>query len=127
MPDLTDRMLDLACAQAAAWSAELGHCDLRVCVNVSLHLRQIPLDSIKIDRAFTDDIDTNPQSEHFLQALLTLGHDLGLRVIVEGVERRTQMQVLRRIGATFAQGYLFSHPVPPADVHLGNAAGFSTS
>ena len=189
MPDLTDRMLDLACAQAAAWSAELGHCDLRVSVNVSprsisdpglsdrvahhlqrhglapdqlaleitedallynlptaiavarrlrelgvvlslddfgagyssmLHLRQIPLESIKIDRAFTGDIDTNPQSEHFLQALLTLGHDLGLRVIVEGVERRTQMQVLRRIGATFAQGYLFSRPVPPEEVRLGN-------
>jgi diguanylate cyclase len=187
MPALTDHMLDLACAQAAEWSAELGQRDLRVSVNVSphsisdpslpdrvahylnrhdlgpgqlaleitedallhnlptaitvarrlrelgvvlslddfgtgysslLHLRQIPLHSIKIDRGFAGDIDTNPDTEQFLRALLALGRDLKLRVVVEGVERRTQVEVLHRIGATHAQGYLFGRPVPPQDVKL---------
>ena len=83
-----------------------------------LHLRQIPLDSIKIDRGFAGDIDTNPDTEQFLRALLALGRDLKLRVVVEGVERRTQVEVLHRIGATHAQGYLFGRPVPPQDVKL---------
>jgi EAL domain-containing protein (putative c-di-GMP-specific phosphodiesterase class I) len=81
-------------------------------------LRQIPLDTIKIDRGFAGDVDTNPDTEKFLRALLALGRDLGLRVIVEGVERRTQADVLRRIGATLAQGYLFGRPVPARDVQL---------
>jgi diguanylate cyclase len=83
-----------------------------------LHLRQIPLHSIKIDRGFAGDIDTNPDTEHFLRALLALGRDLELRVVVEGVERRTQVEVLHRIGAEHAQGHLFGRPVPPGDVRL---------
>ena len=80
------------------------------------HLRQIPLDSIKIDRGFAGDIDIDRDTEQFLRALLALGRDLKLRVVVEGVERRTQVEVLHRIGATHAQGYLFGLPVPPRDV-----------
>src|SRR3954466_7058140 len=83
-----------------------------------LHLRQIPLHSIKIDRGFAGDIDPNPDTEQFLRALLALGRDLKLRVVVEGVERRTQVEVLHRIGATHAQGYLFGRQVPPQDVTL---------
>jgi diguanylate cyclase len=86
-----------------------------------LHLRQIPLDSIKIDRGFAEDIDTNPDTERFLRAVLGMGRDLGLRVIVEGVERRSQVDVLRRIGATHAQGYLFGRPVAPEKVQLCRA------
>ena len=86
-----------------------------------LHLRQIPLHSVKIDRGFAGDIDTNPDTEHFMRALLALGRDLGLRVVVEGVERPAQVEVLRRIGCTHAQGYLFGRPVPPAEVALAAA------
>ena len=53
-----------------------------------------------------------------MRALLALGRDLGLRVVVEGVERREQAEVLRRIGCTHAQGYLFGRPVPPQQVRL---------
>jgi diguanylate cyclase len=83
-----------------------------------LHLRQIPLHSVKIDRGFAGDIDTNPDTEHFMRAVLSLGRDLGLRVVVEGVERTEQVDVLRRIGATHAQGFLFGRPVPAAEVPL---------
>ena len=83
-----------------------------------LHLREIPLDSIKIDRGFAGDVDTDPDTEQFMRALLALGRDLGLRVVVEGVERQEQAEVLRRIGCTHAQGYLFGRPVPPQQVRL---------
>jgi len=86
-----------------------------------LHLRQIPLSSVKIDRGFAGDIDTNPETEQFMRALLAFGRDLGLRVIVEGVERPAQVEVLRRIGGTHAQGHLFGRPVPADKVRLPEA------
>jgi EAL domain-containing protein (putative c-di-GMP-specific phosphodiesterase class I) len=81
-----------------------------------LHLKQIPLSSVKIDRGFVRDIDSNPASERFMRALLVLCRDLGLRVIVEGVERPEQADVLRRLGCSHAQGYLFGHPLRPEDI-----------
>lgn len=102
-------------------------CDLGVVLSLDdfgagysslLHLRQIPLNSVKIDRGFAGDIDTNPETERFMRALIAFGRDLGLRVIVEGVERPTQADVLRRIGGTLAQGHLFGRPVPAELVHL---------
>ncbi len=81
-----------------------------------LHLRRIPLDSLKIDRGFTNDVDTNQDTERFMRALLALGRDLALRVIVEGVERQTQADVLRRLGCTHAQGFLYGRPGPGLDV-----------
>jgi EAL domain-containing protein (putative c-di-GMP-specific phosphodiesterase class I) len=89
-----------------------------------LHLRQIPLSSVKIDRGFAGDIDTNPETEHFMRALLAFGRDLDLRVIVEGVERPAQVEVLRRIGGTLAQGHLFGRPVPAHDVRFSGADGW---
>ena len=91
-----------------------------------LHLREIPLDSIKIARGFAGDVDSDPDTEEFMRALLALGRDLGLRVVVEGVERREQAEVLRRIGCTHAQGYLFGRPVPPQQVRLPRLRTSST-
>ncbi|WP_375424484.1 EAL domain-containing protein [uncultured Friedmanniella sp.] len=86
-----------------------------------LHLRSVPLDAVKIDRGFVADVDTNPRTQRFLQALLALGHDLGLRVVVEGVERESQAEVLRDLGATYAQGQLFARPLPADEVDLSAA------
>lgn len=85
-----------------------------------LHLRSIPLDSVKIDRGFTSDVDANPRTARFLRALVTMGHDLGLQVIVEGVEREEQAVVLRQLGATHAQGFLYARPMPADQLHLAS-------
>lgn len=53
-----------------------------------------------------------------MQALLTMGHELGLRVVVEGVERVSQADVLRELGATHAQGYLYARPAPADQLDL---------
>ncbi len=76
--------------------------------------RQIPLDSLKVDRSFTRELGESPAADRFMRALLSLGRDLGLDVVVEGVEHEGQAAVLRRLGATHAQGWLFGRP-PPAD------------
>lgn len=83
-----------------------------------LHLRSIPLDVMKVDRGFTSDVDTNPRTRFFLRALLGMGHDLGLRVVVEGVERESQADALRDLGAVYGQGYRYARPAAPEELDL---------
>ncbi|HEY0814592.1 MAG TPA: EAL domain-containing protein [Pseudonocardia sp.] len=187
LPALTERMFDLACAQTAAWSRELGHHDLRVGVNVPaecvgdpdlpdrvaehlkrhalrphqltlevteealladleaaaavthklreldvrivlddfgrgfsslLHLQTLPLQSIKIDRGFILDVDTNPETRQFMRALRNLSRDLELVMVVEGVERQEQADTLRELGCTYVQGHLYGLPAPPGDIDV---------
>ena len=70
------------------------------------HLRGFPLASLKLDRSFLADIDTDPKAQPFLRAVVRLAKELGLRVIGEGVERDCQLDILRRLGCHLVQGYL---------------------
>ena len=88
-----------------------------------LHVRHLPLDAVKIDRAFVDDIDTSAEARAFLDAVLTGCHQLGLGVVAEGVERAAQLDVLRALGAGFAQGYHLGRPVRAEEVDLRRARG----
>ena len=179
--ELTASMLEQACAQLAAWSADLGHDWLQVAVNipphqvvdldlpaqladaiarhdlsahqliveitedglltdleaarqvtnelreagVSLalddfgtgysslaHLHEIPLTTLKVDRAFVIGVNEDPHVERFMHAVLRLGEDLQLGVVVEGVETAAQADTLRRLGCRMAQGYYFARPAP---------------
>jgi len=85
-----------------------------------LHLRSIPLDVMKIDRGFISDVDTNPRTRFFMRALLGMGHDLGLRVVVEGVERESQAEALRDLGAVYGQGYRYARPAAPEELDLSS-------
>jgi len=80
------------------------------------HVRQLPLQSVKIDRSFLTDIDTDSVSEKFVSAILGMGRALGLDIIAEGVERPAQQEVLTRLGFSLAQGYLFGRPMPADEV-----------
>lgn len=182
---LTDLMLERACGQLAGWNRHLGHCRLRVSVNVPpilvtdlefptralavltrhglrpeqlvleitedallsdlgaakrvttrlrqlgvrlclddfgtgysslLHLQQIPLDALKIDRGFVADIDTNLGAQRLVEGILALASGLGLDVIAEGVERVAQADILRRLGCPLAQGYYYARPTAPERV-----------
>ncbi|MBW0110231.1 EAL domain-containing protein [Pseudonocardia sp. KRD-182] len=84
-----------------------------------LHLRQIPLRAMKVDRGFLRDIDTDVDTALFVKALLTFGADLGIAVVVEGVERESQAEVLAGLGCTLAQGHLFGPPAPAESWDLG--------
>jgi diguanylate cyclase (GGDEF)-like protein len=185
IPALTALVLDLACAQAAAWQSELGPSRLRVGVNLSpqsvterglpgevaaclqrhglqgrhlalevtesglmsdpeaartvcselrtlgihvalddfgvgysslAHLNLLPLDSLKLDRAFVSGLGGDRQQERFTRAVLRLGADLGLAVIAEGVEELAELELLRELGCGHAQGYLLARPAPAAEI-----------
>lgn len=75
-------------------------------------LKSLPLDTLKIDRSFIIDVTTDPNSASLVLALVTLAHNLGLRVIAEGVETEEQLKFLKLIRCDEYQGYLLSRPIP---------------
>jgi diguanylate cyclase (GGDEF)-like protein/PAS domain S-box-containing protein len=78
------------------------------------HLRELPVDILKIERTFAAGIGHNPRDEAVLHAMLALGNGLELLVITEGVETAAQRVWLHDAGCCHMQGYLFGHPVPAA-------------
>jgi EAL domain-containing protein (putative c-di-GMP-specific phosphodiesterase class I)/DNA-binding NarL/FixJ family response regulator len=76
-------------------------------------LRQLPIDVLKIDRSFIQHLDSSSADEKIVAAVLTLARGLNLRVVAEGVETPDQLQILGRHGCEVAQGFYFSHPLPP--------------
>lgn len=75
-------------------------------------LRELPFSTLKIDRSFVGTMDTDPQNRAIVQSLIHLGRGIGLEVVAEGVETVEQLQLLETMGCRFAQGYLFSRPIP---------------
>jgi len=86
------------------------------------YLSQLPVQTLKIDRSFIQDISTDPNDEAIAVAIIQLGKSLHLSVVAEGVENEEQAAFLARHGCRHAQGYLYSRPVAPADI-LANWQG----
>ena len=80
------------------------------------HLKRFPLDVLKIDRYFIKDIRHDSVNEALVISILALCNGLNLDTVAEGVETRSQLDVLRKIGCPVVQGYLISRPVPADDV-----------
>jgi diguanylate cyclase (GGDEF)-like protein/PAS domain S-box-containing protein len=76
------------------------------------YLTQLPLDQIKIDRSFVQNIGEKPTDALIVQTIIGMARNLGLEVIAEGVETQAQRSFLEQHGCTLYQGYLFSRPVP---------------
>jgi len=85
------------------------------------YLQRFPLDVLKVDRMFVQELDTGSGRE-IVAAVISLAHTLGLEVVAEGVETEQQLETLRALDCDFAQGYLFSRPVPAAEVCPSAAA-----
>ncbi len=77
-------------------------------------LRQLPIDTLKIDRTFVRDIASDPNDAAIVKAVLSMAHHIGLKVIAEGVETRAQLQFLRKAECSYYQGYLARPPIPHA-------------
>jgi len=78
------------------------------------YLHRLPLDAIKIDRAFTSAMEAEERPRHVIQAILALVGAIGLDVIAEGVASSEQLAMLRRMGCPYGQGFFFSRPIPAA-------------
>jgi EAL domain-containing protein (putative c-di-GMP-specific phosphodiesterase class I) len=77
------------------------------------HLTRLPVEEVKIDRSFVSRMTAHGSDAAIVRATIDLAHDLGLRVVAEGVEDEATWEALHRLGCDEAQGYLLSRPLAP--------------
>jgi EAL domain-containing protein (putative c-di-GMP-specific phosphodiesterase class I) len=80
------------------------------------HLHRFPFDVLKIDRSFVQRMNAGRQPLQIVQTILDLARALGMDVVAEGIETEEQLRVLQDMGCRYGQGYLFSRPLPAANV-----------
>jgi diguanylate cyclase (GGDEF)-like protein/PAS domain S-box-containing protein len=80
------------------------------------YLKRLPVEILKIDQSFIDQLDHDPDDRAIVRAVLALGDSLGLAVIGEGVERSSQAVELSALGCDVAQGFLYGRPLPAEDI-----------
>ena len=81
------------------------------------YLARLELDQIKIDRSFVSTMDSNAGDAAIVRSIISLGHDLGLEVVAEGVETAITWDQLAVLGCDVVQGYYFSRPLPAEELH----------
>jgi diguanylate cyclase (GGDEF)-like protein len=86
------------------------------------YLRDLPIDTLKVDGGFVRDLGCDAASDGIVQATVTLAHSLGLSVVAECVETSAQRDHLRELNCDMVQGYLFGKPVPPQQLLLTEMA-----
>ncbi len=79
------------------------------------YLKGLPVDEVKVDQSFVKELSVDYQDACIVRAVIDLGHNLGLRVVAEGVEDRETLELLRDLGCDHAQGFLFGRPMGPED------------
>jgi predicted signal transduction protein with EAL and GGDEF domain/FixJ family two-component response regulator len=121
--ELTESVIIEATAESVDALRELRSAGVRVALDdfgtghSSLsYLRQLPIDSLKIDRSFISDLASDSGAEAVVRAILALGGALRLRTVAEGVETRQQLELLRERACHEGQGFLFSVPVPAPEI-----------
>jgi diguanylate cyclase (GGDEF)-like protein/PAS domain S-box-containing protein len=121
--EMTESMLVQNAEENIAVLRKLGQEGMRIAVDdfgtgySSLsYLRQLPIDTLKIDRSFVRDIEADPEDAAIIQAIVAMAHSLGLHVTAEGVETRGQLEALSALGCDEYQGYLFSRPLPALEI-----------
>ena len=77
------------------------------------YLIRYPVQTLKIDRAFIDQVDVDFRAQGLVRSIVGMGHNLAMAVVAEGIERENQLHLLRTMDCNEAQGYLFSRPLPP--------------
>ena len=80
------------------------------------HLRELPIDEIKIDKSFVMGMLTSEADVAIVRTVIDLGHNLGKQVCAEGVENKETWQMLREMGCDLAQGYWISRPLSGSDL-----------
>ncbi len=80
------------------------------------YLKRLPINRLKIDRSFVMDIADDPNDAAIARSIIALGHSMSLEVVAEGIEDQAQEAFLKAEGCDMGQGYLYSRPVPAADL-----------
>ncbi|WP_148862879.1 putative bifunctional diguanylate cyclase/phosphodiesterase [Marinobacter fonticola] len=82
------------------------------------YLKRFDINYLKIDPSFVRDDGTNPSNKAIAETIVVMAHKLGLQVVAEGVETEAQRDWLKEAGCDYAQGFLFSHPMPAVSMEL---------
>jgi predicted signal transduction protein with EAL and GGDEF domain len=122
MLELTESSLVEDIKGTAAIMHELRDAGIRIAIDdfgtgfSSLsYLQRLPIDTLKIDRSFISRIPTNEGDMKLVRSIISIGKELDLEVVAEGVETREQLEFLRSIGCEQIQGYYFSRPLTAPD------------
>ena len=97
-------------AQLKALGVRLSIDDFGTGYSSLSRLRRIPVDTLKIDRAFISNMDSDKENREIVRAIIVLAHNLGLKVVAEGTETEQHINLLKQFNCEMAQGYLFSRP-----------------
>jgi len=97
-------------AQLKALGVRLSIDDFGTGYSSLSRLRRIPVDTLKIDRAFIMNMDSDPESHEIVRAIIMLAHNLGLKVVAEGTETEEHIRLLKQLNCEMAQGYSYSRP-----------------
>ena len=87
------------------------------------YIKNLPVNELKIDRAFVMNMTSHKEDIAIVRSTVELGHNLGLRVVAEGVENEAEMELLRQIGCNEAQGYFIGRPMPAEEIGAWLARG----
>ncbi|WP_333082875.1 EAL domain-containing protein [Microcoleus sp. Pol8_C2] len=74
-------------------------------------LKELPIDTLKIDRSFLQNLARNPNDTSLIQTIILLGKNLNMEIVAEGVETQEQIEIIRELGCILGQGYFFSRPL----------------
>lgn len=80
------------------------------------YLKRFPINKLKIDKSFVDDISTHPDDAAIVIAIIAMAHGLQMKVVTEGVESKEQLEFLRQHGCEQYQGYIYSKPLPAKEI-----------
>jgi EAL domain-containing protein (putative c-di-GMP-specific phosphodiesterase class I) len=80
------------------------------------YLKELPVDEVKVDQSFVRNMAVDAQDSRVVRSVIDLGHDLGMRVVAEGVETQSTLDLLASWGCDLAQGYYFSRPLSAPDL-----------
>ena len=80
------------------------------------YLKRLPVDVLKIDRSFVENLGKDPRDTTIVEAMISLSHSLGLEAVGEGVENAEQLEHLRKMGCDFVQGHHLAGPLPGEEV-----------
>mgnify|MGYP000900317984 CR=1 FL=1 len=79
------------------------------------YIKRLPLDKLKVDRAFIKDLPDDNDDKQITAAIIAMAHTLNLRVVAEGIETKEQMHFLQGLNCEIGQGYLFDKPISPEE------------
>ncbi len=118
-PDRTQRVL----TELHAWGLTLAIDDFGTGYSSLARLKHLPVDILKIDRSFIQNVDGDEDSGRMVEAMVQLAHGLGMTPLAEGIETAEELAFLREAGCTLGQGFYFARPVPADEIPRLLAAG----